>query len=78
VYDKTGPAGFYVAIGTSGNQFKNAPAIGSVIHAIVDAVKNGRDHDVDPSTTLARTPDTLSISAPSRASERSIPRQPER
>ncbi|MGG5259696.1 NAD(P)/FAD-dependent oxidoreductase [Phycicoccus avicenniae] len=48
VYDKTSRAGFFLAIGTSGNQFKNAPMIGAVIAALVDAERNGRDHDVDP------------------------------
>ncbi|MGP8010586.1 MAG: NAD(P)/FAD-dependent oxidoreductase, partial [Acidimicrobiales bacterium] len=28
IYDRTSLAGFYVAIGTSGNQFKNAPLVG--------------------------------------------------
>lgn len=48
VYDKTALPGFYVAIGTSGNQFKNAPVIGSLMHTVIDTVENGRDHDVDP------------------------------
>ena len=48
VYDKTALPGFYVAIGTSGNQFKNAPVIGSLMDRIIDAVENGHDHDLDP------------------------------
>jgi len=48
VYDKTALPGFYVAIGTSGNQFKNAPVIGSLMDRIIDAVENGHDHDHDP------------------------------
>jgi sarcosine oxidase subunit beta len=48
VYDRTALDGFYVAIGTSGNQFKNAPLAGRFMAAIVDAVENGRDHDTDP------------------------------
>ncbi len=30
IYDKTALPGFYVAIGTSGNQFKNAPLVGAL------------------------------------------------
>jgi glycine/D-amino acid oxidase-like deaminating enzyme len=48
IYDKTALPGFYVAIGTSGNQFKNAPTIGSLMDRIIDAVENGHDHDLDP------------------------------
>lgn len=48
IYDRTALPGFYVAIGTSGNQFKNAPIIGAIMGRIIDAVENGRDHDADP------------------------------
>ncbi|MGD6747587.1 NAD(P)/FAD-dependent oxidoreductase [Streptomyces sp. BH106] len=48
IYDKTALPGFYVAIGTSGNQFKNAPIIGSLMDRIIDSVENGHDHDADP------------------------------
>ena len=48
IYDRTALPGFYVAIGTSGNQFKNAPIIGSIMDRVIDAVENGRDHDNDP------------------------------
>lgn len=48
IYDRTALPGFYVAIGTSGNQFKNAPIIGSLMDRIIDAVENGHDHDNDP------------------------------
>jgi len=48
VYDKTSLRGYYVAIGTSGNQFKNAPVVGQYLAAIVDACENGHDHDADP------------------------------
>ena len=48
VYDRTARPGFYVAIGTSGNQFKNAPVVGSVMDRLIDAVENGHDHDHDP------------------------------
>src|SRR5262249_33852056 len=48
IYDRTALDGYYVAMGTSGNQFKNAPVAGQFMAALVDAVENGRDHDTDP------------------------------
>ena len=44
IYDATELAGYYVAIGTSGNQFKNAPLIGRIMQAVI----NAEDHDADP------------------------------
>ena len=35
-------------MGTSGNQFKNAPVAGRFMAAIVGAVENGHDHDTNP------------------------------
>ena len=51
VYDRTSLDGFYVAIGTSGNQFKNAPLGGQILCDLVDACEAGHDHDADPVTT---------------------------
>ena len=48
IYDKTDLAGFYVAMGTSGNQFKNAPLVGRFLAEIVTRVEDGHDHDADP------------------------------
>lgn len=48
IYDRTALPGFYVAVGTSGNQFKNAPTVGSLMDQIIDGVQNGHDHDLDP------------------------------
>ena len=48
VYDRTSLDGFYVAMGTSGNQFKNAPLAGRFMAAIIGAVEDGHDHDADP------------------------------
>lgn len=48
IYDRTELDGFYVAIGTSGNQFKNAPVAGRFMAALVTAVEAGHDHDADP------------------------------
>ncbi len=48
IYDRTELDGFYVAMGTSGNQFKNAPMAGLMMAALITAVENGHDHDTDP------------------------------
>jgi sarcosine oxidase subunit beta len=67
IYDRTSLPGFYVAIGTSGNQFKNSPVVGDYLRAIVDACENGRDHDVDPVVVhLPRTGHDVDLSAFSR------------
>jgi sarcosine oxidase, subunit beta len=48
IYDRTSLPGFYVAIGTSGNQFKNAPIIGALMTELITEVEAGHDHDRDP------------------------------
>lgn len=48
IYDKTSLGGYFVAIGTSGNQFKNAPVVGEFLQAIVTATEAGIDHDRNP------------------------------
>ncbi|RZQ65968.1 NAD(P)/FAD-dependent oxidoreductase [Amycolatopsis suaedae] len=48
VYDRTDLDGFYVAMGTSGNQFKNAPVAGQLMSTLIQAVEKGHDHDADP------------------------------
>jgi sarcosine oxidase, subunit beta len=50
IYDRTDLDGFYVAIGTSGNQFKNAPIVGHCLAELIEAVEGGHDHDADPLT----------------------------
>jgi sarcosine oxidase subunit beta len=48
VYDQTALPGYYFAIGTSGNQFKNAPVAGKLVAQIIMQVENGKtDHDVN-------------------------------
>ncbi|HEX4981838.1 MAG TPA: FAD-dependent oxidoreductase [Ilumatobacteraceae bacterium] len=54
IYDKSSLAGFYMACGTSGNQFKNAPLAGQFIRAIVDAADRGIDHDAEPVQFVGR------------------------
>ncbi|RSM52290.1 FAD-dependent oxidoreductase [Amycolatopsis sp. WAC 01376] len=48
IYDRTELDGFYLAIGTSGNQFKNAPVVGQLMAELIDQVENGVDHDASP------------------------------
>ena len=48
IYDRSALDGFYVAIGTSGNQFKNAPMVGLLMADLIDACEGGHDHDAEP------------------------------
>jgi sarcosine oxidase subunit beta len=48
IYDKSDLGGFYMAVGTSGNQFKNAPVAGKIMAAIIEACEAGHDHDTAP------------------------------
>ena len=48
IYDKSDLDGFYLAIGTSGNQFKNAPVSGKLMATLIEACEDGQDHDHDP------------------------------
>ena len=48
IYDQSDLPGFYMAVGTSGNQFKNAPVVGMLMAALIDYVENGNDHDANP------------------------------
>lgn len=67
VYDRTEADGYYVAMGTSGNQFKNAPLIGALMTTIIDGVTNGADHDAQPLTyTAPHTGHVINLGAFSR------------
>ncbi|GAB6143026.1 NAD(P)/FAD-dependent oxidoreductase [Desulfocicer niacini] len=48
IYDKTDLGGFYLAVGTSGNQYKNAPVVGRMMAELIDACEKGLDHDNEP------------------------------
>jgi len=48
IYDKSCVEGFYMAIGSSGNQFKNAPVAGRMMAALIDYCERGGDHDALP------------------------------
>ena len=50
IYDKTSLGGYYMACGTSGNQYKNAPIAGKMMAALVDYCEAGNDHDASPLT----------------------------
>lgn len=71
IYDRTDADGFFVAMGTSGNQFKNAPLAGRFVSAIIEAVENGHDHDAEPVQYLGEhTGVTVDLGAFSRKRER--------
>jgi sarcosine oxidase, subunit beta len=50
IYDRSDLDGFYLAIGTSGNQFKNAPMVGLLMAELIEACERGHDHDAQPVT----------------------------
>ena len=37
-----------MAVGTSGNQYKNAPVVGRMMAELIDACEKGLDHDKEP------------------------------
>ncbi len=48
IYDRSSLPGFYMACGTSGNQFKNAPLAGRIMAALIQGCEAGQDHDTAP------------------------------
>ncbi|BBO72005.1 FAD-dependent oxidoreductase [Desulfosarcina alkanivorans] len=48
IYDKSDLPGFYMAVGTSGNQYKNAPVAGAFMAELIDYCEKGGDHDRHP------------------------------
>lgn len=50
IYDQSDLPGFYMAVGSSGNQYKNAPVAGALMAELVEHVEAGHDHDRDPLT----------------------------
>ena len=48
IYDKSDLPGFYMAIGSSGNQYKNAPIAGVMMTKLIDTCENGQNHDKEP------------------------------
>ena len=73
MYDKSDLPGFFMACGTSGNQFKNAPLAGQFMREIVDAEAAGVDHDEHPVQFVgARTGRTINLGSFSRRREKSV------
>ncbi len=67
IYDRSELGGYYLAIGTSGNQFKNAPMVGDLMTRIILECEEGHDHDTDPLTlTLPKLQRTISLAHYSR------------
>ncbi|WP_372574695.1 NAD(P)/FAD-dependent oxidoreductase [Ruegeria jejuensis] len=48
IYDRSSLPGFYMACGSSGNQYKNAPIAGKMMTALIDYCEGGGDHDANP------------------------------
>lgn len=71
IYDRSSLAGFYMAIGTSGNQFKNGPVAGELMAALIDYQEAGDDHDRAPCRfPLVRSGGVLDLSVFSRRRSR--------
>jgi len=67
IYDRSSLVGYYQAVGTSGNQFKNAPMAGVFMAELVAAGIAGRDHDRQPVQVVgARTGLSIDLSSFSR------------
>ena len=67
IYDRTDLEGFYLAVGTSGNQFKNAPMVGELM---ANVILKGDRHDVEPAElALPRVGRTVTLDFYSRHRE---------
>lgn len=70
IYDASCIPGYFMAIGSSGNQFKNAPVAGAMMAALIEAVQGGLDHDATPlQFDLAHTGRTVNVGFYSRKRE---------
>jgi len=70
IYDKSDLAGYYMAIGTSGNQFKNAPIVGEMMADLISVNESGQNHDQEPvSFHLKHIDRTVSLGFYSRLRE---------
>ena len=62
VYDCSDLPGYYLAIGTSGNQFKAAPVVGALMAELIGACETGHNHDLEPVTfLLERTGNSIGL-----------------
>ena len=67
IYDRSSLPGFYMACGTSGNQFKTAPVVGRLMAALVAHGEGGGDHDAAPlRVTLPMTGSVVDLGTFSR------------
>ncbi len=48
IYDRSCIDGYYMACGSSGNQFKNAPVAGKAMAELIDYCESGNNHDMQP------------------------------
>ena len=48
IYDKSSLNGFYMACGTSGNQYKNATIAARMMVGLINYCESGNDHDKVP------------------------------
>ncbi|MCP3988608.1 MAG: FAD-binding oxidoreductase [Actinomycetia bacterium] len=67
IYDRTGLGGYFMACGTSGNQFKNAPLVGVFMAELIEAAAGGHDHDREPVQVIGpKTGQPINLGAYSR------------
>jgi len=70
IYDKSCVPGFYMAIGSSGNQFKNATVAGRMMAELIAYCEDGNDHDAEPlQIDLPRAGHSLDVGFYSRLRE---------
>lgn len=70
IYDRSCLPGFYMAVGSSGNQYRNAPAAGLMMSQLVQYCENGNDHDRHPLICeLPNTGSSIDLSFYSRLRE---------
>lgn len=73
IYDRSSLEGFFMACGTSGNQFKNAPLSGIFMAELIDAAERGVDHDRDPVQYVGpRTGRPINLGAFSRLRDKTV------
>ena len=61
IYDRSDLDGYYMAVGTSGNQFKNASVVGHLMAELIVACEDGHDHDAEPVRVACRYSDDIEL-----------------
>jgi sarcosine oxidase subunit beta len=62
VHDCSDLPGYYLTIGTSGNQFKAASVVGVLMAELIGAYETGHNHDLESVTfLLARTGNSVGL-----------------